>query len=371
MKKSTIVLILSCIAAVFLLIVGLLLVQIKTVNGDEVAVKETWDAGVLNEVFPPKTYFLFPGFSQKMYPYKISQQVYVMNDDPNDANDGRAKDSYLVQSREGQDMRLSLAVQWRRDPSKVVQLHKTVGSIENGIEEKILRPVLMKVVKDEATSMLALDAYSGEGLVKLQNNILTKLRDANGELYQRGIIVDNFVIQHNGLDPKYVEQIKEKQVAVQERLKNDEQTRAAEAAAKKAKAVAQAGYETAVVLAEQNKQVGILEAERNAQQQVLAAEAEKKKLVLWAEGEAESGKLRGQGILAVGQSEAEIIKIKMLAYSGIGAENYVKMEVAKSMAEAYKGIKGYLPSDMNINLLSENYAKGVSLLVNPDPISKK
>ncbi len=363
--KTKITLLLTLALALVALIVTLLTVQIKTVKGDEIAVKETWGAGVLDETFGPKTYFLIPGFAETLYPYKISQQVYVMNDDPNDASDGRAKDSYLVQSREGQDMRLSLAVQWRRDPAKIVELHKTVGFIENGVEEKILRPELMRIVKDEATVMSALEAYSGDGLVKLQNGILAKLRSETGELRKRGVIVDVFVIQHNSLDPSYVQQIKDKQVAVQENLKNQEQAKAAVSAAAKAKAEAQAAYERAVVDAERDKQVGVLFAEKEAQQQILGAEAEKKKVVLAAEGQAESGKLTAQGILAVGQAQAEADKLKMLAYTGAGADNFVKIEVAKSMAEAYKNISGYLPSDMNVNLLSDNFNKGVNLLVAP------
>lgn len=38
------------------------------------------------------------------------------------------------------------------------------------------------------------------------------------------------------------------------------------------------------------------------------------------------------------------------------------------MKEIWKFIddyEGYLPSDMNVNLLSDNFNKGVSLLVNP------
>jgi regulator of protease activity HflC (stomatin/prohibitin superfamily) len=354
------------IVAVALLLVGLIivasLIQFKTIRGEEVAVKETWTNGVLDEVFQPKTYILFPAFMQKLYPYKVNQQVYVMNDDANDYAEGREKDSYLVQSADQQDMRISLAVQWRRDPTKIVELHKTVG---DNVEERILRPELQRIVKDKATVKTALEAYSGVGLVNLQNDILKTLRDPNGELAKRGVLVDNFVIQHIGLDPKYVTEITERQVAIQARLKNIEQTKAAEAEAEKAKAVAQAGYETSVVEAERDKAVGILQAQKMAEQQVLGAEAEKKKVVLAAEAEKESGELRAQAIIAVGNAEAEATKMKMLAYSGSGAQNFVQMEVAKSMAEAYKGIKGYIPEKLNATILTENFQKGVSVLANP------
>ncbi len=351
--------------SVLLLSVALspLLVRIQTIRGDEVAVKENWSMGVVDETFPAKTYVLFPSFTQTLYPYKICQEVYVMNDDPNDPNDGRPKDSYLVQSADQQDMRISLAIQWRRDPARIIELHKTVG---DSIEERILRPELQRIVKDAATVRTALQAYSGEGLVMLQNEILANLRAKDGELYKRGIIVDNFVIQHIGLDPIYVKEITERQVAIQARLKNIEQTKAAQAAAEKAKAEAQANYEKIVVEANRDKQVGILSAERQAQQEVLGAEAAKKKTVLSAEAEKEAGELRAKAIVAVGNADAEAIKMKMLAYSGAGAENFVKMEIAKSLSEAYKNIDGYLPSDMNVMLLSEKYEGAVNLLANPD-----
>lgn len=354
------------IVAVIALFALSLLVNYKTITGDEVAVKETWTQGVIDQVFGPKTYILFPAFAQKMYPYKISQEVYVMNDDPNDYAEGRQHDSYLVQSSDQQDMRISLAVQWRRDPLKIVELHKTV---RDNVEEKVLRPELQRIVKDKATVRTALEAYSGTGLVALQNDILATLRDPKGELAKRGVIVDNFVIQHIGLDPTYVKEITERQVAIQARLKNIEQTKAAEAAAEKAKAEARANYEKMVVEADRDKQVGILSAEKDAEQQVLAAEASKKKTVLAAEGEKESGQLRAQAIVAVGNAEAEAIRQKMLAYSSAGSENFVKMEIAKSMGTAYQNISGYLPSDMNIMLLSDKYQGAINLLA--DPSDKK
>lgn len=340
------------IASIIAITVTLTTVQFKSIKGNEIGVMETWTGGVMNEPLPPKTYTLFPGFMKTVYTYPISQQVFVMND-KNDRQEplaeGRRGDSYLVQSKEGQDMRISLAVQWRRDISKVVELHKTV---RDNIEERILRPELMRVVKDEATVFSALDAYSGDGLVQLQRKIHAKLSALDGDLQKKGIIVDNFVIEHIALDEEYVKQIKARQVAVQAKLRNDEETKAATAAAEKAKAEAQADYEKAVVEARRDKQVGVLQAEKEAEQRVLSAEAE-----------AKAGQLRGEGIIAIGKAEAEAIKLKMLAYSSSGADNFVKMEVAKNLADAYKNIKGYLPGDMNVNLLTENFDKSVNILM--------
>lgn len=352
------------VIAILLLIVTSLFVGFKTIKGSEIGVKETWAGGVIAEPMTPRTYLLFPNFTQRVTPYSISQQVYVMNDDPNDAAEGRERDAYLVQSKDQQNMKISLMVQWRRDPTKIIDLHKSVGM---NVEENLLRPELLRIVKDNATAKTALEAYSGAGLVELQTAIQARLRDPQGELYRRGVIVDLFVIQHIGLDPKYVEEITQRQIAIQARLKSIEQTAAALAEAEKAKAEAQANLNRSVVEAERDKQMGILGAEKSAQQQILAAEASKKQTVLAAEAEAEAGKLRGQGILAVGTAEAEANRLKMASYASAGSESFVRIEVAKQLAEGYKGIKGYLPSNMGVNLLTENFNKSVSILAGGEP----
>jgi regulator of protease activity HflC (stomatin/prohibitin superfamily) len=279
--------------AVVMILAFVILFDVEVVTGHEVGVMETWNDGVKPEPYSPKTYFLF--INEKMFKYDTSTQVFVMNDlasQPEDAKKGhtkdvtkgREKDAYLVQSAEGQDMHISLNVQWRMDPTKVVALHKTV---RYDIEEKLLRPVVMRVVKDQATKRTAIEAYSGLGLVALQNDIQKVLMDDKNELKDRGVIVDNFVIEGIRLDPKYISEITEKQVAIQRKLKADEQTKAAEAEALRAKAEAQADLQKQVVAAERDKQVGILTAEKSARQAVLAAEADKSKVVLQAEAEKE------------------------------------------------------------------------------------
>lgn len=370
--KQTLSLIATGVIVVALLLASVFIVDIETVEGNEIGVKETWSDGVLADPLQPKTYVLFPGFTQKVFKYDMSSQVFVMNDQANETyGEGRRRDSYLVQSSEGQDMRISLNIRWRRDPLKVVELHKTV---RENVEEKILRPELMRVVKDQATTRSALDAYSGEGLVKLQSDISVALMSAGAELRQRGVIVENFVIEHIGLDPSYVEQIKARQVAVQARLRAIEETKAAEAMAEQAKAEAQAAYERAVVDARRDKDVGVLEAEKRAEQQVLdakaaaqrvelAAEADKNRNVLAAEGEQEAALLRAQAIEALGKAEAEATKLKLGAYSAEGSEAFVRIEVAKSMSEAFKNIDGYLPQDMTVNLLSDSFLRAVEAVV--------
>ncbi len=366
------------IVTLVLVILGLftafMLVKIKTVSGNELGVRETWSAGVDPEPLPPKTHIFFPGFTTTVYVYDMGMQLYVMNDKngKEEIAEGRASDAYVVQSSDQQDMRISLRVQWQRRPEKIVELHKIA---QNQVEERILRPAILNVVKNNATTYTALDVYSGSGLVKLQQSIKDGLQKSP-EL-NHYVQINDFVIEHIGLDKKYTEQIVERQVAVQERLKNIEKTKAAEAAAEKAKAEAQADYEKTLVEAKRDKEKGILDAERLAQQQILAAEAaakqvalqaeaEKNKNVLLAIGEKEAAMNRSEAILALGKAEAEAKKLQLLAYSGEGAELFARIEVSKNMTDAFKNIQGYLPESMSVNLLADQYNKGVNLLVGGD-----
>jgi regulator of protease activity HflC (stomatin/prohibitin superfamily) len=324
----------------------------------------------------------FPGFNKSVYIYDMGIQLYVMNNNESkeEVAEGRKADAYVVQSADQQDMHISLRVQWRRRPEKIVQLHVYA---RDRVEERLLRPRVQNIVKNQATLRTALEAYSGAGLVKLQQDILKELQ-ADNELNSY-LVIDSFVIEHIGLDPKYTGQIVDRQVAVQERLKNIEQTKAAEAAADKAKALAQADYEKVLVEARRDKEKGILEAEKTAQTQVLNAEAaakqtvlaakaaaekvhldadaEKSRNVLIASGEREAAENRAKAILALGQAEAEAQKLKLSAYAVPGADAFVKIEVAKSFALGVQNVKGYLPEKMSVNLLAEQYAKGINLLV--------
>ena len=367
-------LVISGIVLIVLIVLTLMAFKIVTIEGNQLGVKETWSSGVQADILQPKTYFLFPGWSQTVYKYDASSQVFVMNDKPmhqeGKSSIGREKDAYLVQSQEGQDMKISLNLRWRLDPAKLVSVHKTV---RQDMEEKIIRPVVMRVVKDEATRMKAIDAYSGEGLVKLQTAIQTSLTGSGegAELKDRGITVENFVIEHIELDPKYIEEIKGKQIASQQTLRAVEEQKAAEAKALVAKAVAQADMNTMVVGAERDAKIKVVAAQAAMEQQVLAAKAEQQKLTLTAEGEkaklaaeGEGKKLSmiavAEGTIAMGKAEATATELKMKAWSGAGPDAYRQVEIAKAMATTVW--PPFLPSGVTVNTLSGNFMDAIAAI---------
>lgn len=328
------------------------------IHGNELGIKETWTEGVVNQVYPPKYYLLGPG--SKMYAYDASVQVYEM----------KGENAYKVQSSEGQDMTIALNLRWRIDPAKLVDIHKTVRT---EIPDKLIRPTVMRVVKDEATRLRAIDAYSGEGLVKLQAAIQSDLTGAGNEgqeLAKRGIIVENFVIEHIELDPNYIAEIKLKQIATQRQLRLVEEQKAADADALVAKAKAQSDLNKQVVEAQRDKEVTVLTAEAANEKIILAAKAEQQKLILEAEGNKEKMILEAAGTLAKGQAEAQAKKLLLEAWAVPGAESFVKVEIAKSLADGFKNIQGYLPGNISINTLSGNFMEALSTITQSVPPNK-
>lgn len=124
---------------VALLVATFMFVKIRTVSGNELGVLETWGDGVKAEPLTPKTHFFFPGFTNSVFVYDMGMQLYVMNDKEGreEIAEGRRGDAYVVQSKDQQDMRISLRVQWLRRSDKVVDLHKVA---RDQVEERILRP---------------------------------------------------------------------------------------------------------------------------------------------------------------------------------------------------------------------------------------
>ena len=359
--------VLSGIVVVFLLLISLFVFKVETVAGNEMGVLETWTGGVQSTPLMPKTYFFFPGFLYHVYKYDMSAQVYVMNDKPmheEQVAEGREKDTYRIESRDQQPVTLSMNMRWRRDPSMLIAFHKMVREQP---EEKILRPAILRNVKDEATIKNATEIYSGPGLVELQDAIDKRLTDPAHDIAKHGIIVENFVVEKIDLDPKYVEEISARQISMQSELRAVQQEKTAQAEAKKAKAEAQADYERKVVEAERDKKVGVLAAEKAGETAVIAAKADAQKVVVAAQAEKDAMLNIAQAIIAKGKAVAEAKTLELSAYGAPGAENYVRIQVATSMGEAFKGIQGYLPADMKVNVLSGSFMDALNAFISKHP----
>ena len=358
-KHLPVKLIAATITLVVLLLAGFFVVEVETVAGNQVGVMETWTGGVEKNTLAPRTYFLFPGYTKEVFRYDMTPHVFALTG-PN---------AYSVKSSDNQKVTLEIQMQWRYDPGMIIDIHTHyrahVGRSdwEQIMEQRLIGPVVMREINVEATARKAIDAYSGEGFVSLQNDISRRLADPSGELRIQGILVENFVIAHVTLDEAYIGEISKRQIAQQAELRAQAEERAALAEAQKAKAEAGADYEKRVVEARRDKEVGVLASEMEAQRQVNDATAAAERVVLAAEAERKAGEARGAAILALGKAEAEATRLKLAAYSEVGSDQFVTVEVAKQVANAFQGVQGYLPEGMGINLLSSNFLDAVRSIV--------
>ncbi len=351
-KLATVGIILAILA-----IVAMCSIRWETVKGNELGIKETFSGGVQTNVLQPKTYMLWRGF-EDIIQYDVSSQVYDLQ-------------AYKVQSVEGQDLKIDLSLRWRIDPARLVEIHKT---LRENIAKKVIESAVQRIVKDEATKLRAIDAYSGTNLVNLQKSIQDDLLRPESEIRSRGVIVENFVIKHIELDEKYVDVIKRKQVATQEQAAAVEEQKAAEAKALVAKATAQADMNKKVVEAERDAKVQVLAAEADQKKTVLAATADQEKAILAAKGEQQKSTLESEGkmqaalneakgIEALGRAKAEAQRLQLQAYDVKGADAYVTVEVAKSVASGMQNFSGLLPANMSVSVISEDIMKSVQTLV--------
>lgn len=352
------------IGLILLLLSLIFIVHPVHAAGNEIAVVEDWNGVEDNPIQPGTTAFLWPAFRKTAYIYNIGLQTFVMNDKQENEGErgaGRANDVYRINSAEGQKMDVSMTLQYHIDPLNIKMFHQSVHSNDPDIiGDSVIRPVLMRTVKDNATTRTAIENYSGPGLVQLQQSVGNALTDVNGELRQKGIIVDTFVIEHISLDEEYIGEISKKQVAQQRSLRAVEETRAATAEAERAKAEAQADLNRKVVEAERDKQVAVLAAEAQKERTRLDAEAEKIKLITTAEGTKEAKTLDAAGILAIGQAEAAAQKLRLEAYNAPGSDKYVQVEVAKALAQGMSGIKGFIPEGMNITTIGNSFTDALN-----------
>lgn len=361
MKNPLTKLIIFGIVLLIAIIAAFQCVNWKMIGGNELGIKETYNDGVVSNVYQPGLQWMTPAWSQKFYVYDASVQTFSAKNPTGDKD----KDAqinmvpYKVPSSEGQDMTISFNIRWRLDPTRLVQFHRMVRTEP---EKKLIMPIAMRVIRDEATKRRAIDAYSGTGLVQLQSDIQSALLN-HPELREAGIIVENFVIEHNDLDPNYIAEIRGKQIATQRQLRAKEEQLAAEADALVAKAKAQADANAQIVAADRAKQVTILNAQAENEKAIIAAKAEQQKRVFEAEGKRDADIAEAKGILERGKAEAEARKLMLQSYAVPGADVFARIEIAKQMAPAFAGIRGWLPQDMKVNLLSANFMESVENLM--------
>lgn len=372
----------AALAAVLLF--TLISIKVRTVQGNEIGVLETFD-GVSPDSLPPGTYFWMLGFGKEVYNYETSGRVFVMNDKSGDNEPfaaGRKVDPLVVNSLDNQKVTFHITLTWRIDPSHVVQLHK---NYRDNIEERLIRPEVVNEVGIRATLQNAIDLYSGPKLNELRQLVNDELRSPKGKLAQSGIIVDRFVIEKPALNPDYERLIEQRQLAIATESQAKEQQKANQALADAAKTAAlkeqyeqvvaantsaqqmviaqQAESDKATIATKANALNTVTMQEAAARVVVINAQAEASRQVAISEAAKQAEINRAVGIKAVGEAQASANKLLLSSYSVPGSDLYTRIQVASSLSTAFGGVKGWLPEHVTYNVVADQFDKAVGLLV--------
>lgn len=328
------------------------------VEGNERMLKQYISSGLSTEIFGSGTYFYVPFFTST-YTYNVGTEKFIMGDKK--YYNGKGSDfvdypPYRITTGGAGKEQLaifSVTLQYRLDPSKLIELHKAA---QDKYEDLVIKPALTRIVSDMATIQPVTDFYSGEGRVALQKAI-EKSITSNPELARVGIIVETFVIDSIDLDEKYVAEIMGRQLATQTRLRAVEEAKAAEEVAKKVEAEAQANKLKLIVEAEAAKAQKIKAAEAAAAEVELAAKADAVKIKTAAEASRFQKEQDAKGLLAQGLAEAEVAQKKASAkYSGEAGARMAQVEIEQARVQLFSSMKisGVLPEKTMMTIINGN-----------------
>lgn len=328
------------IVASVLLMFGLFLLG-KTISwvkveGDEIVVRQHITKGVVDEVWGSGTHF-YIGWIWDVYKYDIGIQKITFDSQDENKDAEYSRIPVEIGANGGQRAFIALSSNYRVMPSKIVEMHKQ--GIGRTYEAVLLKREIVDIVNEIARPYAsALDIYSGAGFVEFKTRIEKALKE-DSVLRNSGIDIENTIIYGVHLDPAYEAEIAAKQLAMQQKLRKQEETKAAEEEARRIFAMSQANVERVRQESEAQKIQMVKAAEANAEQQVLAAKAEKEKRVLEAEGKRDASLASAAGILAEGEAQAKVDALKRESlYAGESGSWRAKVEIEIARAKQFDGL---------------------------------
>ena len=303
-------------------------VNCAEIDGNEVAVIET-TSGPEKHTLGPGLHVL-TGIRNDVFKYPINDQTFVMGrrsekaeGDPSEIDDGEL----VVKTRDSQKVWVSFTLRYSLDRSKIIYPCVDADGKPNGsncgihveardsYEQTWIRPEISRIVKDLASVYTAKDIYAAKR--KDFNDGIERGLEDNRDLGQKGIMVKTFVLDLVRLEPTYEKAISD--TMLQEQLKE------------KATKEAEASKQAAIAAREK--------AQANVEIVTQTAEAEKQKRVKAAEAERYEREQEAIGLLAKGKAQAEVAKLnRESTYAGVAGERKMRVEMAKSYAEAAKGL---------------------------------
>lgn len=270
--------------------------------------------GVANKVVQPGEWLIkFPW--RQVYVFDTTTQTLGWGSATH-ADDAEIKNYVETRTVDGNEVGISLEVQYRVDPEKVTYIVQHVGTTKDKIRH-LVAAVARADIRTHLNVLTTSDFFSE----KKRDAAVQRARAAmNARLMPEGFIVDRVIFRDYKFeragevgeqpDQSYQQQIDETQAKIQE-IEQEEKRRAAQVEGK--------GQEYAV------------------------QDGERLRTIAWAKGYSRQARVRGDSYLEQRKNEAAQIKIsgtnevegirkRIAALSGPGGEAILRLEIAKALA---------------------------------------
>jgi regulator of protease activity HflC (stomatin/prohibitin superfamily) len=371
LNKTKLALGLSGFGLILLVVLAFQFIGFVEIKGHQAAVVEKFygeDKGVQDHILKTGRHFYIP-MLEKPYVYNVGTSNFIMGEPSHYSGKGQDYVDFpaLVIKCGGrgfeQPATFSITLQYQLDVSKLKQLHVRA---QNQYEDRIIKPALTNIIKSLTVTQHVLDFYTGEGYNNLQRAVEEAIKN-DPDMGGIGIVVNTFVIDQIDLDTKFESEIQARQLATQQKLKEDELAKAAQAAALKEKAIAQADKEKRIVAAEADKQEKIKAAEAQNESRILAAKAEAEEIKQKATAERYRKEQDAKGLLAQGLAQAKVDKArKMSRYDGVSGKRQAAVEIAKYQVEKFQNFnpKGVVTEKTFLSINSEAKSPIVTIEAN-------
>lgn len=291
MSKGLIGAIISGSAVLFLVILGLLMME--KVPAGYVGIVYSMNGGVSDEVLTQGWHMVPPTKDVTLYSIGIEQSYLTSGEE----GDSKHDDSFEVPTSDGKGLTVDLTFTYRYDQDKVTELFtKFKGQSGKEVRNSFIKPNIISWVK-EITARYPVTEILGDGRADL-NIAISEYVHSKFEPY--GIIVDNVSLINIDAD-------EDTRAAVQRKVTAQQELELAQIEQKTANVQAQKDKEVALIAAEQERQV----AEINAEKAKIKAEGEAEATRIKAEADAAANKMIAESL-----TDKLILKIKFERWDG-------------------------------------------------------
>jgi regulator of protease activity HflC (stomatin/prohibitin superfamily) len=291
--------------------------------------------GVQDEIYAPGATYVFAPLTTDWHVFDVSLQNLSMVRDTK-RGDREGEDDVSFKTVDGNDIRVDVTVAWQVNPKRAPSLLVHVGSSNEEIKEKLVRPACRSIVRDVLNELNSEEFYVSDKRFEKANRAKEKLQDFLGP---EGIDVQQVILGEHHFNPEYEKVIQEKKLAEQnaERLRSE-----GRAAAEQAKS-------------------NLERAKGTVSQQIAQAQGALEQAKLNADADFFRAQKQAEAILAEKRAHAKAIQKRNEAMAGVGGRTMVKLKLAEALegkqllfVPAGKGGVGL--QTLNLNQLIGAYA---------------